>query len=232
MAAPGIRALQRSLDLRKEGMMKNTVVAFAGLLVLAGMAWPQEGSPLERYRNVQFPATAENFDKGWKDRVVLEYEIVNNADLHALRNALKDRDPFVRAMAARALGIRSDKASADTLADLVKSDPEPMVRARAVESLGYLKMKLDVLALAEKDKDLFVRWVANLAVGQAQSDTGYAEPLRKAFAQGIKREVLGMARVGQPAPDFTALTVDGKEFKFSTVLGKKPIAMYFAAFDG
>ena len=33
-------------------------------------------------------------------------------------------------------------------------------------------------------------------------------------------------------PDFTALTGDGKPFKLSAVLGKKPVAIYFAAFDG
>jgi hypothetical protein len=38
--------------------------------------------------------------------------------------------------------------------------------------------------------------------------------------------------VGKPAPDFTALTVDRKPFQLSSVLGKKPIAIYFAAFDG
>lgn len=212
--------------------MKRTVIAFAGLLVLAPAGWPQEVSPLERYRNLQFPAKAANFDKGWQDRVALEYEVVNDADLNALRSALKDRDPFVRAIAARALGIRKDRGSADTLADLVKTDPDHMVRIRAVESLGFLKMKSEVIELAEKDKDLFVRWVANLAAGQAKSDTDHADPVRKAFAKGIERGVMGIAKVGQAAPDFTALTTDGKEFKLSSVLGKKPIAIYFAAFDG
>jgi hypothetical protein len=201
-------------------------------LDLGSAGWPQEDSPLERYRKLKFPAKAENFDKGWQDRVALEYEIVNDADLNALRSALKDRDRFVRAIAARALGIRMDKTSADALGDLVKTDPEVMVRIRAVESLGFLRMKSEVIDLAEKDKDLFVRWAANLAAGQAKSDTDYAEPVRKAFAKGIQREVMGSAKVGQPAPDFTALTMDGKEFKFSSVLGKKPIAIYFAAFDG
>src|SRR5262249_15468710 len=121
-------------------MMKRIVIAFAGFLVLAPLGWPQEDSPLERYRNLKFPAKPENFDKGWQDRVALEYEVVNDADLNALRSALKDRDPFVRAIAARALGIRMDNASADALADLVKADPDPMVRSRAVESLGFLKL--------------------------------------------------------------------------------------------
>jgi peroxiredoxin len=43
---------------------------------------------------------------------------------------------------------------------------------------------------------------------------------------------MGSAKVGNPAPDFTAFTSDGKPFRLSSVLGKKPIAIYFAAFDG
>jgi HEAT repeat protein len=47
-----------------------------------------------------------------------------------LRPALKDEDPFVRAIAARALGILGDKDSADALAELVKADKEYLVRIR------------------------------------------------------------------------------------------------------
>ena len=43
---------------------------------------------------------------------------------------------------------------------------------------------------------------------------------------------MGSAVVGKPAPDFTALTIDREAFQLSSVLGKQPIAIYFAAFDG
>jgi hypothetical protein len=35
-----------------------------------------------------------------------------------------------------------------------------------------------------------------------------------------------------PSPDFTALKTDGQAFRLSEVLGKRPIAIYFAAYDG
>src|SRR5262249_49282970 len=130
-------------------------------------------SPLEGYRNLQYRPTMENFNKGWKERVLVEYEIINSADLGALRAGLKDRDPFVRSIAARALGTRADKASADALAELVKADPEPMVRARAVESLGLLKMKPEAIALAKKDRIDGVQWLARMAAGQIKSDLDY-----------------------------------------------------------
>lgn len=213
--------------------MKSFMIALAGLVVLPATTWTQQPpTALERYRNLAFPPKEENFDKGWQERVALEVEIINSTDPDSLRTALKDRDPFVRSMAARALGIRADKDSAEALAKLVKSDPEYMVRIRALESLGYLKMKPEVIEVAKKDRHGGVQWTAIMAAGQVESPTDYAAQVRQAYAKGIKREAIGSAKVGQPAPDFTAQTTDGKPFKLSSVLGKKPITIYFAAFDG
>jgi len=208
-------------------------------LVVAGLHVPLAvigaqplSSPLERYRKLEFPPSEENFDKGWKDRVALEFQVVNAADLGTLRTALKDPDPLVRSMAARTLGIRGDKDSAESLAELVKSDSEYMVRIRAVEALGHLKMRAEAIDLAKKDAHLAVQWAADTAARQIKSDTDYASQMRQAFAAGIKRASMDSAIVGQKAPDIAALTIDGKPFKLSDVLGKKPIAIYFAAFDG
>ena len=198
--------------------MNRWIIALAGLLLLPHAGRAQPTSPLEKYRRLEYPPKDENFAKGWQERVALEYEIINAADRKALRNALGDKDPFVRAVAARALGILGDK--------------EYFVRLLAVESLGYLKVKPDVIRLAIKDSDGGVSWVAKLAAEQLGSDTDYARQLREAYAKGIKRKDMGIAKVGRPAPDFTAQTSDGKPFKLSAALGKKPIAIYFAAYDG
>src|SRR5262249_49875376 len=143
--------------------MNRLIIALAGLLLLPQSGWAQPTSPLEKYRRLEYSPKEENFAKGWQERVALEYEIINAADLKALRNALKDEDPFVRAIVARALGILGDKDSADALAELVKADKEYFVRLRAVESLGYLKVKPDVIQQAMKDRDGGVSWVAKLA---------------------------------------------------------------------
>jgi len=202
------------------------------ILAVSSPGRAEPPSPLDRYRNLKHPPTFENFNKGWEERVLVEFDIVNSADLAALRAGLKNDDRFVRSIAARALGIRGDNDSADALAELAKSDPEAMVRSRAVESLGLLKMKPEVIELAKKDSGEPVRWVARMAARQLKVETDFREPVQKAFAAGIKPDQLGVARVGEPAPDFAALTTDGKPFKLSTVLGKKPILLYFAAFDG
>jgi len=213
--------------------MKHTVLIIACLLLQAPTSRSAEPqSPIEKYRRLEFPPKEENFEKGWKDRVAADYAVINSADLKSLRAALKDGDPFVRAIAAYALGVRSDKTSADTLAELVKNDKEYVVRIRAVEALALLKMKPEVIEAAKKDRDPGVQWLAKLVAGQLKSEIDYAAEIRQAYAAGIDRGAMGSAVVGKPAPDFTALTIDGQPFKMSSVLGKKPIAIYFTAFDG
>ena len=207
------------------------IAALAGLFVLALSGWA--GDPIEKYRRLEFPPSGgENFEKGWKERVAADYAVINDADLKSLRTALSDGNAFVRAIAAYALGVRGDKTSADALAELVKNDKEYVVRIRALEALAMLKMKPEVFELAKKDRDPGVPFVAKLVAGQLKSDKDYAAEIRQAYAAGIKREEMGSAVVGKPAPDFTALTIEGKSFQLSSVLGKKPIAIYFAAFDG
>jgi hypothetical protein len=71
-----------------------------------------------------------------------------------------------------------------------------------------------------------------MAAGELKSETDFRELMQKAYAAGMQADKLGLAKVGQPAPDFAALTSDGKPFKLSTVVGKKPLLLYFAAFDG
>ncbi len=212
--------------------MKRTVLTACLLLVPLTSRSAEPLSPIESYRKLEYPPKDENFEKGWKDRVAADYAVINSADLTSLRAALKDGDPFVRAIAAYALGVRGDKISADALAELVKSDKEYVVRIRAVEALALLKMKPEVIESAQKDRDPGVPFVANLVAGQINSEIDYAAQIRQAYAKGIDRETMGSAVVGKPAPDFTALTIDGEAFQLSSVIGKRPIAIYFAAFDG
>src|SRR5262245_35618322 len=118
--------------------MKRIVLTTCLLFVATTNRSAEQLSPIESYRKLEFSPKDENFEKGWKERVAADYDVINSADLKSLRAALKDGDPFVRAIAAYALGVRSDKASADTLAELVKNDKEYVVRIRAVEALALL----------------------------------------------------------------------------------------------
>lgn len=212
--------------------MKRSVL-FACLLLLASTSHSAEPvSPIEAYRKLEFLPKDENFDKGWKDRVAADYAVINSAELPALRAGLKDDERFVRAICAYALGVRGDKASADAIAELVKNDKEYVVRIRAVEALGLLKLKPEVIEASKKDLDPGVPFVAKLVEGEVKSEVDYAAQIRQAYAGGIDRDEMGTAVVGKLAPDFTVLTLEGKPFQLSSVRGKKPIAIYFSAFDG
>jgi len=211
------------------------LVPLLGLFLtpLAAGGWAQDDpSPLEKYRALKHPPTSEHSDEGWEERVALEFDIINRADLPELRRALEDKDKMVRAMAARALGILADRTSVEVLAGLAKSDPEVAVRIRAVESLAFLKTRPEVIDAAKKDRDLAVRWTAERVAGQLAKETDFAAQAREAYKLGIPRNAMGSAKVGSPAPDFVARKTDGTMFKLSEVLGKKAIAIYFAAYDG
>ncbi|HMC10619.1 MAG TPA: HEAT repeat domain-containing protein [Pirellulaceae bacterium] len=214
-------------------MNRTLLLLIACLLLQAPTSQSAEPlSPIEKYQRLAFPPKEENFEEGWKDRVAADYDVINSADLTSLRAALQDDDPFVRAIAAYALGVRSDRTSADAIAELVKNDKEYVVRIRAVEALALLKMKPEVIEASLKDREPGVPFVAKLVAGQLQSEIDYAAEIRQAYAAGIDRPAMGSAVVGKPAPDFTALTIDRKPFQLSSVLGRKPIAIYFTAFDG
>jgi hypothetical protein len=93
-------------------------------------------------------------------------------------------------------------------------------------------MNPEVIELAQKDSSDAVRWVARMAAGQLAAEIDSRELMQSAYAAGIQQDQLGIAQVGEPAPDFAACTSDGEPFQLSNVLGTKPILLYFAAFDG
>ena len=148
--------------------------ALAGMLALAPSLQAQPTSPVEKSRALEFPPTEENFEKGWRERVAVEFELVNDADVKSLRAALSDKVPYIRALAARALGVRDDKASAPKIAELAVNDPEHIVRIRAVEALGLLKLETEAIQAATKDSHGGVSWSAKISASQATNKTDFA----------------------------------------------------------
>ncbi|MDF1752011.1 MAG: HEAT repeat domain-containing protein [Verrucomicrobiales bacterium] len=157
---------------------------------------------------------------------------MNHQSVENLRTALDDDEGFIRAIAIRALAVRDDQQSVEKIAKLAETAPEPTVRARAIEALGILKARPDVIERAKSSKVNGVSGVAKTVEGQTESDIDFAKIAREAYADGLKPEGMDLAKIGQPAPDFSVMTLDGKEFKLSSVLGKRPIAIYFSAHDG
>ena len=84
---------------------------------------------------------------------------------------------------------------------------------------------------AKSDKAWNVRWLSKVAEGQLKSKVDYAAKVRKAYEAGITRKEMGTARVGSPAPDFSALDIDGKPFKLGDVVKKKIVVLTFQVAD-
>lgn len=212
----------------------NSICGLAVAGVYATPSWGAEVGPsaLERYRNLPLKPEYENFDKGWQERVELEFEMVNHPNRSELRKGLKDTDPYVRSISAKVLGFLADRESINLLAEMAAKDPIYHVRIRAIEALGFLKARQDVISAGKFDPDFGVKWTAKTVEGMVTDKVDHAAQARESFAQGIRRKDLASAVVGKKAPEFTAKRLDGRTFKLSEVRGKKPIAIYFAAFDG
>ena len=82
--------------------------------------------------------------------------------LDQLRKLTSDRDPIVRANAARVLGISEDKQSYDTLLALATNDKDSRVRVNAIRALASLKDLRAAEPLFQRGQLLSQRNLANL----------------------------------------------------------------------
>ena len=67
------------------------------VIILAGFTTSpgQTSGPLDKFRNQKFPPVREKyFEQGWKERVALEFEVVNSEPVESLRAALNDDTAF------------------------------------------------------------------------------------------------------------------------------------------
>ena len=116
--------------------------------------------------------------EAWGDEVV-----------DALIKALKDKDPYVRRRAARALGEIGDKRATDALIAAL-GDPAFEVRSSAIEALAFLKPKqgLEIFATALQDKSDWVRFHAVMALADLQ-DRRALKPLIRALFEDEEKSV-------------------------------------------
>lgn len=67
----------------------------------------------------------------------------------AIEQATRDQDPQVRASAAATLSLYKDSASAETLAGLLREDPDEQVRVAAASGLGLNRSDRAIVLLLE-----------------------------------------------------------------------------------
>jgi hypothetical protein len=105
----------------------------------------------------------------------------------ALRRALNDADPLVRAAALEAVARRKPGAGLEAL-----RDESPAVRRRALALLPRTNDALDALAAALRDEDASVRHVAALALSKRLG--AEADALLQVAAESSDPEVRDVAR--------------------------------------
>lgn len=187
---------------------------------------------LKRYRKVDFAAARTGpWNEAHQQRLILESELIRAGKADPFRVALKDSLPPVRAFAARALGILGDKESADAIAALAMKDSENAVRENALIALGWLKTGAEAIQAAKSDRSSFVRFVAEAAEAQRTDPEDYGAKVRATYALPLVPDQIGRARIGQAAPDFSALDSDGNLFKLSEAVGKGIIVLDFLIGD-
>ena len=95
---------------------------------------------------------------------------------------LRDAKPAVRAAAVQSLGQPDDTAAAETLARVLRSDPNETVRVAAAEALGRMEARSAVPALgaALGDQSVAVRRTSAWALGQIE-DKSSVEALVRAL---------------------------------------------------
>ena len=190
-----------------------------------------QGNLLEEYRRADFSQKKGAFDDSCRTRMALEYQIIQAGSLAKIRPALQDPNRNVRAFAVTALGILEDRKSVSAVAGLAKNDPDAMVRGMAVQTLGWLKAGEEVIASAASDKSRDVRFLAKVAKGHLGDPVDYAAQVRKAYKAMLPAKKMGVARVGRPAPDFSAVDTEGRLFTLSSHIGKRIVVITFQLAD-
>ena len=98
---------------------------------------------LDEFRNIPWgehlkPERGDPPRDGWQKRLETEWVFgaLDDEYVPALEALLKDRERFVRALAARSLGVMASRSSTPVLIDAVNAERDPITRYTMVEALA------------------------------------------------------------------------------------------------
>lgn len=172
-------------------------------------------------------------DEDWKIRLLSIRDLVLTLPDHAqqVRRGLEHSNLHVRQITAAAVGIGRDKESVAPLTALLKSDPSPLVRSQAAMSLGQLEATEAASLLNESfesDSSRDVRHQCELALDQIAKRAGASEDQLEAF-RSLDATQFELAKVGEPAPDFTLKDTTGKTWTLGDRRGKWVVLVWIFA---
>lgn len=178
---------------------------------------PAAAESLEAFRKVPWadrckPVRADPAPDGWQQRVKTEAALasLDARDAGALEALLADPDRFVRAVAARGLGLVGDTKSAAPLASALAAEKDKLARIEMIQALartgggGALEA---VEAQQAPGGDADIAFVAGLARRQLKGSAWDVASLRAEFAEAARAK-FGVAEMGKDAPDLALPSAD------------------------
>jgi len=193
----------------------------------------REGFTYDRHLDTHGVARLD--DRDWLVRTLAIRDLVRAGPEAASRIAsgLEDGDAQVRYLAAMALGALRAEEAVPALEAALGQDADSAVRSQAAVALrqiGSRESLPELRAVRKEDPSRDVRHQAELAVHAIEKGIAASPELAEAFAS-LDERAFGRAKVGEPAPDFAAVTAEGEKWRLSDALGEKPVALIWIFAD-
>jgi peroxiredoxin len=218
----------------------RTIVALAAFAAtaFAGDAAPKlpaaAAASLDAFRAVAWgdrckPLRADPPPVGWQQRVKTEAALaaVDTKDAAALEALLADGDRFVRAAAARAVGLVSGPKGTPALAAALAAEKDKPARVAMIEALGRTGGD-GALAAVEAQQtpgaDADISWMVGLARRQLKGARWDVDNLRAEFVDAANAK-FAVAEVGKEAPEL-ALPSAEKPVTLGPYKGKVVVVVF------
>ena len=198
-----------------------TVAVLCAAVGLAADAAPKlpaaAAASLDAFRKVPWadrckPTRGDPAPDGWQDRVKVEAALASLGakDAPALEWLLVDPDRFVRAQAARALGLTSGAKSAPFLVTALAAERDKLARVAMIEALGRTGGD-GALAAVEAQQtpgaDADVSFMVGLARRQLKGKAWDIANLRAEAADAASAQ-FSIAKIGSAAPELALPSAD------------------------
>jgi len=172
-------------------------------------------------------------NKDWRVNTLALRDLVRfgGAASPKLQRALSHENPFVRQMAAMALGILQAEDAVDALASRLTDDDDPVVRSHAAIALGQIARPTDVLekrAAAEDHRDV----LHQIAIAQDRIRT--EQPVDPTVAErlaALEASSFHRVRPGDEAPDFVLRDTHDKPWRLRDYRGEKMVVLLWIFAD-
>ena len=194
---------------------------------------PLDGKSFTVDRSLKRHGIADTSDPGWRVRLLAVRDLVKAGEesIPAILSGLRDDSIHVRYAAATALGVLGATSAVGDLIDTLRQDGSLPVRAQAAFALGQINSReaLDALRIAKaEDPTEDVRHQAELSIDQIEKGLGATDALRQAFTK-LDPASFEIARVGEPAPNFTLQDTDGNSHTLADLRGEWTVLIWVFA---